>query len=240
VNVRARLYALLAASTVLVAASAAPALAHVTVNPKTAQKGGYAELVFRAPNEQDNADTTKVQVYFPADHPLASVSVRPIPGWVVKVDKTKLAKPIKSDDGDVTEAVSSITWTGDLKPGEYQDLAVSVGPLPDDTGQLMFKALQTYSNGDVVRWIELPSGGKEPEHPAPILTLTDAATATGTPATSASPATLAAAPVAAISATSGGGSDGLARGLGIAALVLGVLALIVALVLRGRTPGTPT
>ena len=34
-----------------------------------------------------------------------------------------------------------------------------------------FKALQTYNNGDIVRWIEpTPAGGEEPEHPAPVLT----------------------------------------------------------------------
>jgi uncharacterized protein YcnI len=240
VNRRTRL-SVLAVATVIASASAAPALAHVTVNPGTAQQGGFSELVFRAPNEQDNADTTKVQVYFPTEHPLAFVSVHPTPGWQVKVDKTKLAKPIKSDDGEVTEAVSAITWTGDLKPGEYQNFAVSVGPLPDDADQLVFKALQTYSNGDVVRWIELPAKGKEPAHPAPILTLTHAAGAAGTASPSAAPAALASQPVAATSTSSASDPDGLARVLGIAGLVLGLVALAVAL-LRGRrgTRGTPT
>ena len=35
---------------------------------------------------------------------------------------------------------------------------------------MVFKALQTYSDGNVVRWIEEPvDGGEEPEHPAPVL-----------------------------------------------------------------------
>jgi periplasmic copper chaperone A len=227
--------------TVIASASAAPALAHVTVNPPTAEKGGFPELVFRAPNEQDHADTTGVQVYLPTEHPLAFVSVHPTPGWQVKVDKTKLAKPIKSDDGDVTEAVASITWTGDLRPGEYQNFAVSVGPLPDDADRLVFKVLQTYSNGDVVRWIELPSGGKEPAHPAPVLTLTNPGGAAGTGSPSAARAAIAGQPLVATSSSSASTADGLARGLGVAGLVLGLLALAVALV-RGRrgTQGTPT
>ena len=112
---------------------------------------------------------------FPTDHPVASVSVQPVPGWTVKVDTTKLATPITTDDGPVTEAVSAVTWTGKLDPGQFQQFPVSMGPLPTDTDALVFKAVQTYSNGDVVRWIDPTTpGGPEPEHPAPTLTLTAA------------------------------------------------------------------
>ena len=39
----------------------------------------------------------------------------------------------------------------------------------------MFKATQTYSNGEEVAWIEdTPASGEEPEHPAPVLKLTAA------------------------------------------------------------------
>ena len=59
---------------------ATSAFAHVTVNPKEAAQGGYAKLAFRVPNERDNASTTKLEVNLPADHPFASVSVRPAAG----------------------------------------------------------------------------------------------------------------------------------------------------------------
>jgi len=180
--------------TVLVALAAGAALvlpatgafAHVTVNPREATQGGYAKLAFRVPNERDNASTTKVEVNFPTDHPLASVSVRPQAGWAYAVEKTKLAAPIKSDDGDITEAVSKITWTGGaIKPGEFNEFEVSVGPLPSDVDSLSFKALQTYSDGEIVRWIEEATpGGGDVDHPAPVLKLTRAA-ATATTATTA-------------------------------------------------------
>lgn len=49
---------------------------------------------------------------------------------------------------------------------------VSAGPLPTDTKQVEFKAVQTYSDGQVTRWIEeTPKGGPEPEFPAPVLKL---------------------------------------------------------------------
>lgn len=156
---------------VLVAPSAQ---AHVSVNPREATKGGFAKLAFRVPNERDDAGTTKVSVLFPADHPLASVSVKPVPGWKATVEKAKLDPPVKSHDGDdITEAVSKITWDGGvINPGEFQEFEVSVGPLPEDADSLVFKAVQTYDKGEPVAWIEeAESGGEEPEHPAPVLTL---------------------------------------------------------------------
>jgi uncharacterized protein len=163
---------------------ATSAFAHVTVNPREATQGGYAKLAFRVPNERDNANTTKLEVNFPADHPFASASVRPQPGWTYNVEKTKLATPIKSDDGDITEAVTKITWTGGaIKPGEFNEFEVSLGPLPDDADSVTFKALQTYSDGEVVRWIEEPSG----DHPAPVLKLNKAASTATTATTAAAP-----------------------------------------------------
>jgi uncharacterized protein YcnI len=156
------------------------AFAHVTVNPREAAQGSYSKLSFRVPNERDGVNTTKLEVNFPTDHPLASVSVRPHAGWTYSVVKTKLASPIKSDDGDISEAVSKITWTGGaIKPGEFDEFEVSVGPLPNDVDSLTFKALQTYSDGEIVRWIEEAApGGGAVDHPAPVLTLTKAAAAT--------------------------------------------------------------
>ncbi|AHH95514.1 DUF1775 domain-containing protein [Kutzneria albida] len=155
------------------------AAAHVTAQPSTAAQGGFTKIAFRVPNEQDKAATNSVEVSLPADHPIASVATRALPGWTVKVDKSALAKPVKTDDGEVTEAVSKITWSGGrIGPGSFEDFEVSLGPLPTDTSTLVFKAIQTYDNGDVVRWIDTAKpGGAEPEHPAPTLALTPKATA---------------------------------------------------------------
>ncbi|NEA42222.1 YcnI family protein, partial [Streptomyces sp. SID11385] len=168
----------LAASGVLVLAG--PAAAHVTVAPQgTAAKGGYATVNFKVPNERDNASTVKLEVNLPTDHPLASVQPQPVPGWTVKVTETKLDKPVEMHGEKVTEAPSKITWTADgkgVEPGQFQQFPLSLGPLPEDADQLVFKALQTYSNKEVVRWIEEPkSDGSEPDDPAPVLVLSAAA-----------------------------------------------------------------
>src|SRR6266498_838016 len=130
-----------------------PAAAHVTVNPREATHGGFAALAFRTPNERDNASTIKLAVAFPTDTPIAFISVRQHAGWTYQVTKSKLAQPIQSEDGEITEAVSTITWTAAspgqaIKPSEYDEFSVSVGPLPEGVDHLAFKANQTYSNGE--------------------------------------------------------------------------------------------
>ncbi|MGD3105214.1 YcnI family protein [Streptomyces sp. YGL11-2] len=171
----------IAAGSVLLLAG--PAFAHVTVQPGTAPKGGFATVAIKVPNEKDDASTVKVEVSLPTDHPLASVMPEPVPGWKVDVTKSKLAKPIEMEGEKINEAPSKITWTADgkgIEPGQFQQFPLSVGQLPNDADQLVFKALQTYDNKEVVRWIEpAKPGGPEPENPAPVLKLT-AAGADGT------------------------------------------------------------
>lgn len=156
-----------------VAALAGPAAAHITVNPSTATQGGFAKLAFRVPNERDSAGTTQVEINFPTDRPIGSVSVKPHPGWTHTVTTVPIDPPVASDHGPITEAVSKILWTGGrIGPGEFDEFEISTR-LPGEGEQIEFKALQTYENGEVVRWIEpTVEGQPEPEHPAPVVKLT--------------------------------------------------------------------
>ncbi|MES4891729.1 YcnI family protein [Streptomyces sp. NPDC096012] len=215
---RAATVASVAATSVVLAAGVASA--HVTVHPESYARGATdGVLTFRVPNEEDGAATTKVQVFLPTDHPVVGVLVHPQDGWTAKVTITKLKTPVKTDDGTITEAASEITFSGGrIGAGQYEDFDVAFGQLPDDTGRLTFKTLQTYSDGKVARWIEVPAGGDEPENPAPVLKLTAGDTAT-TPAS--------ATDKSAVTGTATA-SDGTARGLGIAGLVVGALGLAAA------------
>jgi uncharacterized protein len=57
--------------------------------------------------------------------------------------------------------------------GELDEFNIGVGPLPTDVDAVEFEALQTYSNGDVVRRVERTEAGKDPpDDPAPRLQLT--------------------------------------------------------------------
>lgn len=165
-----------AASTVLLFAGTA--LAHVGVQPVgAAEKGGYATVNVKVPNERDNASTVKLEVSFPTDHPLSSVMPQPVPGWKADVTKTKLDKPLKVHGKEINEAVSKVTWSGGkIGPGQFQQFPLSLGQLPEDADQLVLKAVQTYDNEEVVRWIEEPKEGEEePQSPAPVLKLTEPA-----------------------------------------------------------------
>jgi periplasmic copper chaperone A len=171
-----RVAAISAVCVVALITLAGVASAHVTTNPTTAQQGSDTQVSFRVPNERDNASTTQLEIDLPTDHPIASVETRAVPGWTSTVQKIKLTKPITTDGGQVTEIVSKITWNGGrIPPGAFENFDVLMGPLPTDTNKLVFKALQTYDSGEVVRWIDtVPPGAPEPEHPAPVLTLTPA------------------------------------------------------------------
>ncbi|MEV5768870.1 YcnI family protein [Micromonospora sp. NPDC052213] len=200
---------------------AAPASAHVSVNPQEATQGGYGRFAFRVPNESDTASTTKVEVVLPENAPVGSVSTMPVPGWTVAVEKRKVDPPVEVHGSQLTEVVAKLTWTATgnagVKPGEFQEFPVSMGPLPQvDT--MVFKTLQTYSDGNVQRWIEEPTpGGEEPESPAPVLTLT-AASPSAAPTGGAAPA----------QADDDDDAEGvgLATGLGIAGLVAGAGGLL--------------
>ncbi|MFH9349437.1 YcnI family protein [Kitasatospora sp. NPDC017646] len=237
--------ALTAAASVV--ALAGPAFAHVTVNPGSAAQGGYATVNFQVPDESDTASTVKLEVNLPLDHPLASVRTLPMPGWTAAVEKSKLDKPLKVHGSDVNEAVSKITWTADagtkIAPGQFQEFKLSLGPLPTDADSMVFKALQTYDNGDVVRWIdEAQAGQPEPAHPAPTLKLTKAASGDGHGVTaSASPAAGAHGDSSDRAASDGDAksSDGTARTLGVVGIVVGVIGTAVGVLgLRRKNSGS--
>src|SRR5437763_1196960 len=62
---RARATVIAAATAAALVALAAPAWAHITVTPETAQAGSAAELTFRVPNEEAKANVTQVQMQIP-------------------------------------------------------------------------------------------------------------------------------------------------------------------------------
>lgn len=221
----ARLGAVVAVGAALFALGAIPASAHIRVSPDgDATAGSYAQIAFRVPTEKDTASTTAVQVFLPADQPLASVSVQPHPGWTAQVNKKTLPQPLQTDDGPVSQVVSDVVFTAQtpqaaIAPGQFDEFSLLVGPLPN-APSLAFPANQTYSDGEVVAWNQSAApGAPEPEHPSPELTI-GAAAPDG----------------AATSPADAGSSSSPALVIGIIALVLSVVAIAllgVALV-RGR------
>ncbi len=198
---------------------AANASAHVTVSaPGATRGGGDQEITFRVPVEK-HVDTVGLTVALPTDTPIADVLVRPIAGWTHSQRTTRLPKPIVTDDGTITTAVSQITWKASpghgLHPGEYGSFTVIAGQLPD-APSITFRALQTYADGSVVSWNQVAAPGSTvaPEDPAPVLDLAPGGSTEGHP-------------------TAAAGSDTtLAVTLSVIALVLAVGALGVAVFSR--------
>jgi periplasmic copper chaperone A len=235
--------AALAALTVLALPAAAGA--HVTVVPSSAPAGAYAVFDVRVPNERDDAATTKVELKLPPG--FLTASFQPVPGWRAQVVKERLSRPIETENGPISEQAGRIVFSGDgsaagrIPPGAFQDFPISV-KLPDRAGEtLTFKALQTYDDGEVVRWIGAPGA----DEPAPQVTLTAAAgegDGAGAghdggeePAPAADPAAASAPASANAGDDDGGSSDGLAIA-GLVAGVAGLLAGVAALLAVRRRP----
>jgi periplasmic copper chaperone A len=212
----------------------AAAEAHISLHPNTIPAGAFATLDVRVPGEQEGAYVKKVDVLFPQS--FAGVDYENVAGWSTKIIESKLATPIKEDGETIDTEVSQIVWTwtgplGKVNNGQFINFPLSLA-IPDNaTGKaLEFRTVQSYSNGQVVHWIE---PALTAEHPSPRINVTakggaieDIAGDEAGPAagqTTGSPSAPASTP--AVKSTSGGAS----KGLGTAALILGALGLLAGL-----------
>jgi periplasmic copper chaperone A len=203
----------IAMATLALAAPTA-AQAHVTVQPEEVPAGGFARLDVRVPNERDDAATDKVEVRMPGG--FAFVSTEPVPGWKADVKTEKLDQPIEEEGEEITEQVSTVTFTATepdaaIQPGEFRDFGLSVG-MPSDAREgdvLTFPALQTYDSGEVVRWI----GPPDSEEPAAQVTLT-------------APAEAEASGEVEEAAQTDEDDGGASTGLAVTALIVGALGLV--------------
>jgi len=232
-----RLAVVAATAATVVLGSAGLASAHVTVSTPDASAGGYGKVTFRVPNESDTASTVKIRIQLPKDKPLASVATMPVAGWTATTTKAPLNPPIKDDDGNtVTEAVSVVEFDAapgaGIGPGQFQEFSLSGGPFPKSSS-LSLPVIQTYSDGSETAWIDpTVQGQPEPQHPAPVLTLSGNATAGDASAAPTSAAT---------TATHDHGSQvagtpaGVALFLAILALVVGIAGVVLGLRASRRT-----
>ncbi len=209
----------------------APASAHVHVDADDPVQGDSAMITFRVPNESDaGSPTTELSVALPN---LTAVSTAAMPGWTARLDRDNAAGTVRS-----------VTWSAAPNSGIGADqfgLFVVRVQLPNSP-TVSFPATQTYADGTVVHWDQQPlPGGGEPEHPAPMLTLTAGGGQTkaehttaqedpGTPAAE-TPAA-AAAPAESPSPPLKNGPDNVARALAGGALLVAALGVAIALVRR--------
>lgn len=144
----------------LICMTAAPAFAHMEIQPDEAPAGAFFKFAIRVPNERD-VGNSKVSVTFPEN--LIFVTFQPKEGWTRKVTMKTLDEPIEAFGASIDEVVDTVTWTGGtINPGEFDEFYFSA-KVPDEPGELEFTAEQTYDDGEVVTW----SGPEDGEHPSP-------------------------------------------------------------------------
>lgn len=227
----------LAAGASLAVAAPLAAMAHVTIDPSQSDAGSYALVTVKVPNESATEKTNRIELKLPTDTPFTSVRFVPVSGWDAELVRTTLPEPVMVGESEITEAVTSIVWTAqagsELGDGALLLLPVSLGPVPD-VGSVVLVADQTYTDGTVVSW----SGTEEDaEKPAPVLYVNDEPVGHHDAATTddADGDDHATDSDQAEASVSSNGSDPVARGLGIAGLVAGLAALVLAFAFRRPT-----
>jgi uncharacterized protein YcnI len=191
------------------------ASAHVTVQPPEAVQGAYEKFAVRVPSEKD-VPTVKIEVKFPID--AVSISrFEPKPGW--KYELTK----------DASNKITGVIWTATgegLSSTEFGEFYMQ-GKVADNATTISWKAYQTYKDGSVVEWVGAPGSDK----PASVTKVNPKST--GAVADSHGNTTAAAPAAAAAPANpTASAASQTPLYLSIAALVLGLISLIISLAKR--------
>jgi uncharacterized protein YcnI len=197
----------LTAVVVLGAVMAPGAAAHVTIQPAASRPAELQRYRVIVPDER-SASTTEVDLRLPDGVTFALVEQ--VAGWRTTVVKRG-------------SAISELRWRGGpVPPDGYAELRF-IARNPVRTGPIVWKALQRYDDGTIVRWI----GNEDSDSPAPVTTLSEDAVPVDVVSTHGedaprSPATPA---VATGQAASTGGRDTLTLALAIVGALLGAAAL---------------
>lgn len=156
--------------TILVAAFATPASAHITLEQPEAAVGAPYKAVFLVPHGCGGSPTTRLRVRIPE----GVVAVKPMakPGWQIELVRGPYENPHSTLHGaKLTEGVKEVVWSGNLPSDFYDEFALSTFISSDlAVGRMLhFPVVQVCEKGEH-RWIELPSPNKAGDHlgePAP-------------------------------------------------------------------------
>lgn len=138
----------------------AAAVAHVTLQPGEWEPGAFSRMVVRVPNERDDAQTTTVALQFPENVLTARFQAHPF--CKREVQREPLDEPVE----EVTERIATVTWTCDppIASDGFEEFGLSF-QVPEDAqpgDELLFPAVQTYSSGEEVSWVDPDPEGETP------------------------------------------------------------------------------
>ncbi|MBY7145064.1 YcnI family protein [Virgibacillus sp. NKC19-3] len=128
--------------------------AHVTVDPSESTTNAYEKYTVRVPVEKD-INTTEVTLEIPED--VDFVSILPMAEWDYELERGE------------DEQITSVTWSASdegIAPNEFIEFAF-IGANPSESGEVSWKALQTYEDDSVVEWV----GPPDSEEPASVTTI---------------------------------------------------------------------
>lgn len=144
---------------VVLGVAAGPAAAHAEVtasDPRALAEN--VTLNFTSEAESDTAGITELRVVLPNGIAPDAVTLKDAPReW----------KLTATPDGYAIGGAA-------LPTGTDAEYSITVRQLPDEK-TLAFKTLETYGDGKVSRWIEVPANGEKVDNPAPLLVLKAAA-----------------------------------------------------------------
>jgi periplasmic copper chaperone A len=163
-----------------VALLASPASAHVVPDKEEVPAGSYNSVTLAVGHGCEESPTREITVQVPEG--INDVIPQIHPGWTINVAKAPLSAPVDDGHGgQLTERESEVTFTaapGGELPDGFRDTFTIGFKTPETPGEyLFFKTIQRCTVGETA-WIEEYTGGEggdEPEHPAPVVKITEAA-----------------------------------------------------------------
>ena len=220
--------ATLGVTAAIVLGTAGIASAHVEATSTSTAADSYTTVTFSVPHGCDGSPTTKLAFQVPES--VIEVTPTVNPNWTITKTTVPYTDPSASAGAgseDAAERVTGVTYTAKTPlPADERDTFSLSFSLPDGKpgDRVEFPVQQTCVKGSVAWDQEQQDGAAEPEHPAPSIVLTAADTATdddghGTEATTAGASESKATPA---------DPDLVGRFLGLGGLVLGAVALVVA------------
>ncbi len=168
-----RILARAAAAGAILAAMAAPAFAHITLEVDQAAVGGGYKAVLRVPHGCKGAATTAIALKVPEG--FLSAKPQPKAGWTLDIKTGNYARSYTLYGSPLTSGAVEISWSGGNLPDNQYDEFVVNGTLAGDLkpgDKLFFPVVQTCAVGEA-DWID--TSGSESGEPAPALKLLPAA-----------------------------------------------------------------
>jgi uncharacterized protein YcnI len=141
----------------ILALFAVPASARILIADPHGEAGATTVAAFRVPHGCGGSPMLSLRIEIPAA--ITSAKPQPKPGWLMRVERTPLAQPIRGENGiPQTQRLAAVTWMGRLDPDQFDEFRIWLA-LPDAAGPLYFPTLQRCEQGEAA-WTAVPARGE--------------------------------------------------------------------------------